>query len=104
MKVEGCTFDGIANIRCTKCGTIHNVSFDGGDLDTLDEAIERGAEEDGWEVYEAVCPNCFDSFSESAATFNEDECLEEEDVDYDAYDEEQLDDYDIDLNLDDEED
>ncbi len=98
MKADAYGFDGTAKIRCRKCGMVHEVAFDGNELDTVDEAINRGMETDGWDSAAVVCPNCFDAFSEMTDGFTE------EDDDEDNYDFEsdgEFEEYDLDEEEDD---
>ena len=63
MKKEEYCFDGTAKVYCKKCKTLHEVAFDGTDLDCgVEEAIERGMSETGWDAVNHICPNCWEEF------------------------------------------
>jgi hypothetical protein len=98
MKKEEYCFDGTAKVLCRKCKVLHEVAFDGTDLDTcVEDAIERGMNEAGWETVNHLCPNCWDEYEES------DEAEDGPDIDFE-YDMELDDDFDdYDDNLDEEE-
>jgi hypothetical protein len=65
MKATSYTYDGIAKIRCRKCGKTHDIDFAGSDLETVDEAINKRLDEDNWDIHEAVCPDCNDCLDDS---------------------------------------
>jgi hypothetical protein len=90
VKKEEFCFDGTAKVMCRKCKTLHEVAFDGTDLDTcVEDAIERGMNDAGWEVSDRLCPNCWEEFAET----NED--VDEEDDEYDVeLDDSEYDDFD----------
>lgn len=91
MKKEEYCFDGTANIICRKCRTIHEVAFDGTDLDSsVEDAIERGMNEAGWDANNHFCPNCYEEFEEVEGC--------EEDFDEERYEEELNNDYDDDFD------
>ena len=97
MKKEEYCFDGTAKVYCKKCKTLHEVAFDGTDLDCgVEEAIERGMSEAGWDGVNHICPNCWEEFEEEDAPNDEDE---EIDPEYDV----ELDDNDYDDDFDEEE-
>jgi hypothetical protein len=69
------------------------VAFDGTDLDCgIEEALERGMNDAGWDAPNHICPNCYEEFAET----DEDT---EIDPDYDI----ELDDSDYDEDFDEEE-
>jgi len=81
VKKEEFCFDGTAKVMCRKCKTLHEVAFDGTDLDTcVEDAIERGMNDAGWEVNTHLCPNCWEEFAET----NEEDEDEGTDPDYDV--------------------
>jgi hypothetical protein len=82
MRLDAYQFDGIGNVRCRKCKTVHEVAFDGTDLDTIEEAIDSALVEAGWDVYSGLCSNCYDPDElEKGDVFEDDELdtYEEED-------------------------
>jgi hypothetical protein len=93
MKKEEYCFDGTAKVMCRKCKTLHEVAFDGTDLDScVEEAIERGMNEAGWESNNRLCPNCWEEFegTDEDAEIDPDYDVELDDSDYDDdFDEEE---------------
>lgn len=91
MKKEEYCFDGTAKITCRKCRTTHEVAFDGTDLDSsIEDAIERGMCEAGWDANNRLCPNCYEEFEEVNG--------DDEEFDEDVYEEELNNDYDDDFD------
>jgi len=93
MQVDCYSFDGLASIRCNKCRTVHQVAFDGTDLDTVEDAIKNGLEESGWDSSGTICSSCNDQIgvpeNESGIGLDVvDECLDDYDIedDEDDYD------------------
>lgn len=92
MKKEEFCFDGTAKMRCRKCRTLHEVAFDGTDLDSgIEEAIERGMFEAGWDANNHLCPNCYEEFegTEEDAIDPDYDVELDDDYDDDFYDEEE---------------
>lgn len=93
MKKEEFCYDGTAKIFCRKCRTLHEVAFDGTDEDLgVEESIERGMDEAGWDSANRLCPNCWEEFEESEEDkgLDPDYDIEFDDNTYDDIDEEEL--------------
>jgi hypothetical protein len=84
MRIVAYAFDGIAKVQCRKCKVEHEVAFDGTDLDSsIENAIERGMAEGGWDSLNRVCPNCYDEYEEVDEDAEMDDDFDEEDYDID---------------------
>jgi hypothetical protein len=54
-------YEGTSKVSCTKCGFKHEVFFTGDNNFHPEEAIDLVLLEEGWEVGNMVCPNCYDA-------------------------------------------
>jgi len=82
MKKEEFCFDGTAKVKCRKCKTLHEVAFDGTDLDSsIENAIERGMAEGGWDLHNRICHNCYDEYEEVDENAEIDDDFDEDDYD-----------------------
>jgi len=60
MKLESFSWDAMGTIRCNKCGMVHELIFNGSDMDTFEDAIDEALREDGWDAEMCLCPDCRD--------------------------------------------
>ena len=84
MRVDSYTYDGLASIYCSKCHTLHTISFDGNDSLHPEDAIDDALAQLGWDVPSCICPDCRDP-EEVRREWDEDSCEEEPYNEYEDY-------------------